>query len=69
MKNQLGQTVTAHLEMENGEMAQLGLYIARLLRSQDLEAWKSDPEALNKWVRACVCDFVNHCTVTIVTRA
>jgi len=51
----------AELEMANGETAQLGIYIQRIIQSQDLVAWQADPAGFDQWLRGEICKFVNNC--------
>ena len=56
----------ATLEMDNGNPAMLGLYIQRLVKSQDLNAWKQDRAGFDFWLKEQVCNFVkNSCKVKI----
>ena len=56
----------ATLEMENGNPAQLGLYIRGLVKSQDLNRWKQDRAGFDFWLKSQVCNFVkNNCKVQI----
>lgn len=41
-------------EMANGEQFHLGLYVSRLLRTQDLNAWRNDPEGFDAWIKKSV---------------
>ncbi len=40
-RDRYNQRLTLHLEMANGELAQPMIYMKRLLKTQDLEAWKA----------------------------
>lgn len=53
----------------NGEPAQLKIYINRLLATQDIRGWMADPAGLDKWLKDCICDYVNRCEVVIEGRA
>ncbi len=57
------------MELANGDMPQLGLYINRLIKTQDLEAWKADPAKFNAWIKQCICDYVQGIQFSIVTYA
>ena len=68
MKNKLGQTVTAFIQMENGQPFLINTYVAGLIRSQDLEAWKANPEGLDAWLKAQIANMLSRCTTVIQTR-
>ena len=55
------QVYWAGLEMPNGEPAQIRLYIARILKEQDLVYWQGNPVGFDQWLRKEVCDYVNSC--------
>lgn len=58
----------AGLRLNNGEPAQLGLYIARILRTQDLVAWQGDRAGFDKWLKRTICEYVNNCEAYIEPR-
>ena len=68
-KNNLGQTVQIRLELDNGEMAQPGIYLHRLLKTQDFEAWKSSPEQFKNWIADQMAAYFRNLQVVIVTSA
>lgn len=55
------------IELANGNMALIGIHIARLIRTQDMEAWKANPEGFDRWLKAAICDYVNNTNVVIRT--
>ena len=55
------QAYWAGLELPNGEAAQIGLYINRILKTQDLVYWQGNPVGFDQWLRKTVCDYVNNC--------
>lgn len=55
----------AGLELSNGQPAQLKLFIARLLKTQDMAAWQQDPKGFESWLKAAICDYVNNLCVVI----
>jgi hypothetical protein len=62
------QVYWAGLERPNGEAAQIGLYISRILKDQDLVYWQGNPVGFDQWLRKTVCDYVNSCYGVVRTK-
>ena len=65
----IAQKTSYRLELPNGYPPQLNSYIARIMRSQDLEAWKANPAGLGEFIRTAVAGYMAQVSVVIVTRA
>lgn len=66
--NKHGQTLTLQLQLENGQQAQPGLYLSGLLKTQDLEAWKSNPKGFRDWIARSMSGYFQRLEVVIKTQ-
>jgi hypothetical protein len=55
----------ATLEQANGEPSQISAHINYLIKTQDLKAWRNDPEGFDRWLKASVCSYVNNLQAVI----
>lgn len=53
------------LEMQNGVPFQFQAYVKGLINSQDLDAWKSDPEKFDEWMQKTVKHAISQCKFVI----
>lgn len=53
------------LELPNGYPAQLSLYIKQIVRTQDLNAWRNNPDGFDAWLKGCICDYVQNLKAVI----
>lgn len=53
------------VEYDNGSTFNLNGYIRGLLATQDMRAWRNDPQAFNAWMRRTVSDIVSRVNYTI----
>ncbi len=64
-RDRFNQRLTLHLEMANGEQAQPLIYMKRLLKTQDLEAWNGRQDELRDWLAQSMADYFKNVTVKI----
>jgi len=64
-RDRFNQRLTLHLELENGERAQPGIYLSRLLRTQSLEDWNGRPEEFQKWIADAMTEYWKRVQVKI----
>ena len=65
--NTRGEKLTFRLEHPNGAQAQPMLALKHLVKSQDLEAWKGDPEAFKEWIAQSMASYFRNLDVVIWT--
>lgn len=65
-RDRYNQRLTLSLELENGEMAQPGIYLSRLLKTQSLEQWNGRQAEFAAWIAQSMADYWNRVQVRIV---
>jgi hypothetical protein len=57
---------TIRLEYCNGEEASLTVFLKRLCATQDMDAWRKNPQGFQTWLRGEMVDFVRNLDVKIL---
>lgn len=57
--------VRFQFETPAGEQFQINSYVSRLLRSQDLRAWRDRPEEFDAWLKAAIIEAISNTRATL----